>query len=494
MNTVQSNATATADKKTNLKRRRFLKAGAAIGAAASLCTRSISARGRVERPTVLGIGAGGRGRADLEQVSKAGMDVVALCDVFDIRKFANVTNKRLKGLVSVRDAYSGATFGTDYRQMLAELDDKIDAVVISTPDHHHFHAAMQSMLAGKHVYCQKPLTHGIWEARMLAETARKTGVVTQMGNQAHANDHMRRCVELIRAGVVGKVKEIHAWTNRPIWPQGFASPPPAESVPAGVDWKQWIGPAPATPYSSKIAPFAWRGWWDYGTGALGDMACHIMDVGFWSMSEDGKPATPRKVIAQQRGATDFSPPINSQITWDFPTCAFSAEDGFKFFWYDGFVKGQFDQDSWTLDRGGKEYNHPSSEVLDGMDFEKFGSVIIGEEGKLFFNRSRPDWQLRTGSRIENFTWPEETLPRAGGENYGEWHDAIVGKIPRCQSNFSLAGPMTEAILLGVLAQRNSDQPLKWDAEKLQIVGRPELNARIRREYADGWDTKQAFGV
>ena len=173
------------------------------------------------------------------------------------------------------------------------MGDKVDAVTVSTPDHHHFHASVMAMQAGKHVYCQKPLTHGIWEARMMAQIASQTGVKTQMGNQAHANDHMRRCVELIRAGIIGKVKEIHAWTNRPIWPQGFHSPPAKEAVPAAIDWNQWIGPAPWVDYSHLIAPFSWRGWWDYGTGALGDMACHIMDMGYWAMQTRGSPKRDR---------------------------------------------------------------------------------------------------------------------------------------------------------------------------------------------------------
>jgi hypothetical protein len=256
--------------KRKLSRRKFVQlASATAGAAAFSFPVPTIARGRLEKPTVLGIGAGGKGRADLAGAVKAGFDVIALADVVDEKKLGSFKDQRIKSMMQVRDAYPQAQFGTDYREMIADLGGKVDAVIVSTPDHHHFHAGIQAMEAGKHVDCQKPLTHGIWEARMMAQVAAETGVKTQMGNQAHANDHVRRCVELIRAGVVGKVKEIHTWTNRPIWAQGFASPPPAKKVPAAIDWKQWIGPTPWVDYNPAIAPFAWRGWWDYGTGALG---------------------------------------------------------------------------------------------------------------------------------------------------------------------------------------------------------------------------------
>jgi predicted dehydrogenase len=387
-------------------------------------------------------------------------------------------------MAEVRGAYTNAAFFTDYREMIANLGDKIDAVTISTPDHHHFHAAVLAMKAGKHVYCQKPLSHGLWEARMMAKVARETGVKTQMGNQAHANDHMRRCVELIRAGIIGKVKEVHAWTNRPIWPQGFKDRPAKEPVPEWLDWEQWIGPAPFTDYSSNIAPFAWRGWWDYGTGALGDMACHIMDMGYWALM----PGAPRTVQAQQAGATELSPPINSKITWEFGPGQHTAKDGFKFFWYDGYVDAHFDPEKWTLVKQSNEYNHPDAEVLDGMDFEDFGSVIIGEEGKLFFHRGRKNWVVKASSKIDGFAWPAPTLPRARNQdNYDEWLDAIHGKVPQGESNFLHAGPFTETILLGTLAQRVPDTRLEWDADKLEIKGRPELKKLIQRPYRKGWE-------
>jgi predicted dehydrogenase len=441
------------------------------------------ARGALERPAIAGIGSGGKGRADIGGAKGVGFEVAALVDIVDASKLSAVEG-RLKSMAESQKQFSSARFFTDYREMIAEMGDRIDAVTVSTPDHHHFHAAMLAMRAGKHVYCQKPLTHGIWEARMLAETARDTGVKTQMGNQAHAGDHMRRCIELIRSGVIGGVKEVHAWTNRPIWPQGFSAPPKAEPVPTGIDWEQWIGPAPWVDYSSHIAPFSWRGWWDFGTGALGDMACHIMDMGYWALMPDG----PQRVTAHQEGATRISPPINSRIEWEFAPGKHTADDGFRYFWYDGYVNAKFDRAKWKLVKDGEDYNHPDETVLNGMDFKKFGSVVIGEEGKLFFHRGNRNWVLQTSSKIDGFEWPAETIPRATGQNnYQDWLDAINGDIDQAASGFALAGPMTETILLGVLAQRVPDSTLEWDNTKMEVKGRPDLKQYIQREYRDGWN-------
>ncbi|MDV6033753.1 MAG: Gfo/Idh/MocA family oxidoreductase [Phycisphaera sp. RhM] len=478
-------------KRSRVSRRTFHRAAAAtFGAAAGFHFFPALADKKLEKPTLAAIGAGGKGLSDINGAAKAGFQVVSLVDVVDARRLANLPGdkkaaSRLKKLSGVREQYSDASFYRDYREMLADVGDKVDAVTVSTPDHHHFHASAMAMLAGKHVYCQKPLTHGIWEARMLNELATRTGVKTQMGNQAHANDHMRRCVELVRAGIVGKVQEIHAWTNRPIWPQGFAKPPEKEPVPDAIDWQQWCGPAPFVDYSSRIAPFAWRGWWDYGTGALGDMACHIMDMGFWAM--DAKSA--RSVRATQAGATDLSPPINSVLKWEFDATPYSAKDGFAFHWYDGYIDAKFDRQSWQLIKNGDEYNHPSKEVLGDVDFSRYGSVIIGDAGKLFFNRSRNIWVLETGESIDGFDWPDPSLPRASEQNsYVEWMDAISGKIDQAESHFGHSGPMTEMILLGVIAQRNPDETLQWDSRSMTIQGRDDLSKRVRRDYRQGWES------
>lgn len=466
-----------------LSRRTFGKAASAtIAAQFGAAYIPAHAFGKMEKPALAGIGAGGKGRTDIDQSEKAGFHIAALADVVDAPKLKQINDRRLKSMADVRSRYPDTRFYTDYRELISDMGDRIDAVTVSTPDHHHFHASVLAMQAGMHVYCQKPLTHSIWEARTLARIARETGVKTQMGNQAHSGDHMRRCVELIRAGIVGRVQEIHAWTNRPIWPQGFDAPPPAEPIPDAIDWEQWIGPAPWVDYSSRIAPFSWRGWWNYGTGALGDMACHIMDMGHWAMF----PAKPLSVMAQQQGATELSPPINSKITWQFEPGEHSSKEGFRYFWYDGYVDAHFEPDGWKLVKNGEEYNHPDDDILEGLSFKDYGSVIIGDRGKLYFNRSRNQWVVKPSSILDGFDWPDESIHRAGGDNYGEWMDAITGKIEQGESHFGHSGPLTETVLLGVLAQRIPDTKLTWDSGNLQIKGREDLQHLIQREYRDGW--------
>lgn len=473
-----------------LSRRSFGKlAGASAAATFGFQFIPSHAWGQLTKPALAGIGSGGKGKADITGSDYAGFKVVALADVVVGKKVKN-PSKKLKSVAEMQERYNEAKLYSDYREMLDAMGDKIDAVTVSTPDHHHFHASILAMKAGKHVYCQKPLCHGIWEARMMTKVAKETGVKTQMGNQAHANDHMRRCVELIRSGVIGKVKEVHAWTNRPVWPQGFKTAPEKQPVPEWLDWEQWIGPAPWVDYNEVIAPFAWRGWWDYGTGALGDMACHIMDMGYWALM----PGAPRSVKAQQNGATELSPPINSIIEWDFGPSQYTAQKGFKYFWYDGYIDAQFDRKTWTLKKASNEYNHPGEDVLEGKSFKDFGSVIIGEEGKLFFHRQRNNWIVETSHKIDGFTWPEKTLHRAGGPedrnaNYVEWMDAIHGRLNDGLSGFGHAGPFTEVVLLGVIAQRNSGQKLQWDSRKMEIKGRPELKKLIKRDYRKGWEIK-----
>ena len=431
-----------------------------------------------------GIGSGGKGRVDISESAKVGMHVAALVDVVDTKnlkisegKDAKKLRSRLSSMGATRKGYPDAKFYTDYREMFHDMGDKIDAVTVSTPDHHHFHASVMAMKAGKHVYCQKPLTHGIWEARTLTRLARETGLKTQMGNQAHANDHMRRVVELLGAGVIGKVKEVHAWTNRPIWAQGFAKPPVAEKPLPGIDWEQWVGPAPWVDYSAKIAPFAWRGWWNYGTGALGDMACHIMDLPYWGLGL----TSPVSVEAKQVGGTELSAPINSTITYDF------ANEGVKLYWYDGQIGASFDADNWRLNKG--EFNHPDESVLEGADYKQYGSVIVGEKGKLFFNRKQNIWFVKPSSALpDEKDWPKPSVPRARNQNnYAEWLDSITGKVERGQSDFAYAGPFTETILLGCVAQKNPGEKLKWNADKLSFEGRTDLDKEIKRDYRKGWE-------
>lgn len=476
------------DKKTpkdQLTRRKFGKvAGAAASTAFGFQFVPSHVWGANSTPALAGIGIQGKGSSDIDNSATAGFKVVGLVDVVDSKRTPELDGK-LKGHANKREKYPDAKFYTSYSDMLSDLGDKVDAVTISTPDHHHAHAAVAAMKAGKHVYCQKPLTHGIWEARMLAKVAKETGVKTQMGNQAHAQDHMRRVVELVRAGIIGKVKEVHAWTNRPIWPQGFKTPPPAEKVPAWLDWEQWIGPAPFVDYNRNIAPFKWRGWWHYGTGALGDMACHIMDMSYWACDL----TAPTSVMAKEEGNSEISAPINSTITFQFPKNKYSVDEGIKYMWYDGQIGAKFDRDKWSLIKG--EFNRPK-DVLAGLDHTEskgFGSVIIGEKGELFFNRSKNNWIVRPSSALDGFkNWPEQTVPRARNQNpHDEFYDAVVGKIDQTQGNFDYSGPFTEAVLLGCVAQRVPNTKLEWDAGKMEFKGKPETKKLVKRDYRKGWE-------
>ena len=406
------------------------------------------------------IGIGGKGGSDVTGVAGAGGSILALCDV----------DEKPRGRTKARERFPDATFYHDFREMLEKEAKRIDAVTVSTPDHTHAPAAMMAMKMGKHVYCQKPLTHTIWEARQLAETAREAGVATQMGNQAHAGEPIRRAVELVRAGMLGKVTEVHAWTNRPVWPQGMKSKPAAESVPETLDWDLWLGPAPDQSYSSEYVPFKWRGWWDFGTGALGDMGCHILDMPFWAL--DLKHAL--TVDAEQDSNTDVSGPIWSTITYTFAPG--KHHKALKYMWYDGVSKD-----------GG---HAPPDDVLDGCGMapevavSKFDLVMIGEKGKLFFKRSNVDMVTNPTSLVEAYADTPKTIARVKDED-AEWISAIKGG-PAALSNFDYSGPLTEFVLLGNLAIR-AGQKIDWDGENMKATNCPAVGEFVRRQYRKGWE-------
>ena len=413
--------------------------------------------GANERVRVGCIGIGGKGGSDVADIAAAGADIVALCDVDD--------NRRGKKRKDAREAHPRAQFHRDFRIMLEKNEKRLDAVSVSTPDHTHCHAAVTAMRMGKHVYCQKPLTHSIAEARLMAETAKKYKVATQMGNQAHAGEPIRRAVEWIRAGVIGKVKEVHAWTNRPIWPQGLKGRPKAEAIPAGLDWDLWLGPVQAQAYSSAYCPFKWRGWWDFGTGALGDMGCHIMDMPYWSL--DLK--YPTSVHAESTGNSDVSGPTAATVTYRFAPGKYSDE--LKFVWYDG---DNMPARSVTADCGlGK------AEVA-----KKFDLVMVGEKGKMFFKRSSTDWMITPDVVGTNFKSPEPTIPRVASED-AEWLAACKGGPPAL-SNFANSGPFTEVVLLGNLAIRTGKK-LNWDGPAMKATNCPEADQYIHRRYRKGWE-------
>ncbi len=478
------------EKKTS--RRKFVK-GLGV-AAAALNFQVVPSRvfGANDKITLAGIGTSGKGASDIAGSAGAGFQVTHLCDVVNSEKYPNVGGS----LVKTRKNHPDAKFYEDWREMLDAEGDKIDAVTVSTPDHVHAHASIAAMKKNCHVYCQKPLTHGIWEARQVANVAAKTGVVTQMGNQAHAQDHMRRVVELVRAGLIGDVTEVHAWTNRPIWPQAIPKWPEAEEAPKHVNWDLWIGPAPYREYSSKIAPFKWRGYWDFGTGALGDMACHIMDMSYWA-AELGAPTSVEAFSADGRGAmSDISPPTWATITYQFP--ANNGKKPVKFVWYDGYKDAVFDPDKWRLvssidGKKIREKNLPPKEIMEGMGGDErsgYGSVLIGTRGKLFFNRGKDNWIVKPGNVMDGFDFPEQTLLRARDQNpHNEFYDAIkAGKPLNALSGFHHSGKFSEMVLLGNLAVR-LNKKVEWDSENLKSPNSPEAAKLVKRDYRDGWDLK-----
>jgi len=396
------------------------------------------------------IGCGGKGWSDREGV--CGENIVALCDVDEI------------ALQRAAKKHPGAKLYRDYRRMLDEMKE-LDAVTISTPDHHHAPAAMRAIRRGLHVYVQKPLTHNIWEARQLTEAARRHKVATQMGNQGTSGEEIRRVCEMIWAGAIGPVREVHVWTDRPIWPQGKDRPPGEDPVPKHLDWDLWIGPAPMRPFKDKYPdvdrhvyhPFCWRGWWDFGTGALGDIGCHTINAPMWALKL-GPPSSVEVVDTAEVKKESF--PLWSIIRWDFP--ARGELPPVKLFWYDG---GKLP---------------PKPPEMEDRKLADNGIIYIGEKGKIYAGRLLPE------SRMKEFTPPPPTIPRVpGGNHYEDWIIACKGGRPAC-SNFDFAGPLTETVLLGNIALRLG-RKIYWDSRRLRAIGCPEADAHIRRAYRKGWE-------
>lgn len=406
-----------------------------------------------EKLNIAGIGVGGQGASDLAQMESE--NIVALCDP-DWGHAAHTFKK-----------YPNAKTHKDYRKMLDEQKD-IDAIVVGTPDHHHAFASMAGIRLGKHVYCEKPLTHSVWEARQVAEAAREKKVATQMGNQGQASEETRRLCEFVWAGAVGTVREAHVWTDRPsnglfneYWPQGVNRPKETPEAPATLDWDLWLGPAPQRPYHSIYAPFRWRGWWDFGTGALGDIGCHALDPVCRAL----KLGAPTSVQAASSRVNEETFPLASMVTYQFPARGDMAET--KLVWYDGGLRP------------------PRPDGLnDGDVMGDNGRMIIGDKGFILGNRLYPD------SRRKEFAEPAKTIERSPG-HYKEWIAACKGGKPG-GSNFDWAGPLAETVLLGNVALRVhlrellTRKKLLWDPKELKVTNLPEANEFIRREYRKGW--------
>ncbi len=462
----------TVDQSSTASRRHFLQTGAAAGvgfwvAGGLRAAESSSPNGQVQ---VAGIGVGGKGKSDLKNASAAAK-VVAVCDV---------DPGFLSGALSEYGVDQGFA---DYREMFDKMGDKIDAVTVSTPDHTHAVIAAEAMRRGIHVYCQKPMTRTIYEARRLGEIARESGVVTQMGNQYSAYNPMRKAAYQVRAGMLGNVSEVHVWTNRPVWPQGEARPAPAP-VPTSLDWSAWIGPAPMREYGPGYHPFKWRGWWDFGTGALGDMACHTCNLPFMGLNM----RDPVSVVAVTSGHDGDSYPVRSQIEFQFPEGP--GWDGkprapFKLFWYDGGNKPDnalFADVTLTTKQDGVELPPPSIS----------GCMMIGDKGRMYAAGDYAELGIQILDTDEiKVDYPKS---RGGGDSAHnrEFFDAIKDRSKTTTSNFpDYATPLTETILLGNLAVWNSGadgkgRMVKWDAKNL-TPDDPSLMKIVKPEYHNGFE-------
>lgn len=441
---------------STIPRRRFLlnSAFALTGLSLAGCIHQRPRRSSTGEKLNLGfIGAGGRAEENIARLTDE--NIAALCDVDD------------KNAAKSFSKYPKATRYRDFRKML-EQEKSLDAVVVSTPDHTHAIASIEAMQHGKHVYCEKPLAHSIYEARRMREVAAQTKVVTQMGQQGHAMEGSRRAVEVIRSGAIGKVKELHVWTDRPSgwWPQGVDRPTDTPPAPDTIDWDLWLGPAPARPYHPIYVPFKWRGVWDFGTGAIGDMGVHNLDTAFWAL-ELGLPTSARVVDSSR--ATSNCPPEWSILELQFP--AGKRHGPIKLTWYDG-------------------KKLPPGDLFHGEKITANGSLVIGSKGTLFTRdwhggeSKRDMFMLLPQKEFIDYVSPAPKLPRAP-EHHIEWVRAIKGG-PRAESTFAYASVLTEALLVGMLALRTG-KPIEWDAKNMRAKNCPEAAAFIHPTFRQGWE-------
>jgi predicted dehydrogenase len=436
-----------------VSRRAFLKSATVASAALAF---PYVLRGQAgtanKRLNVACVGVGGRGYDAVKGL--AGENLVAFCDVDDER--AAKTYAEFPGVPHFRD----------YRVMFDKLGSQIDAVTISTPDHMHYPIAVAAMSLGKHVLVEKPLTHTVAEARALAKLAREKKVATQMGNQGHANDGMRVLREWLDAGILGEVREVHSWTNRPIWPQGVGAPDHSKLlpvVPKTLDWDLWLGVAPAREYDPAYAPFKWRGYWDFGTGALGDMGCHIMDGAYWAL----ELTQPTSVEATSANQTDQSPPTGSVVTYHFP------------------ARGSLPPVKWTWYDGGMMPPLPPGLVLD-KPLPNNGTLLVGSKEIVFADTYYDKAVILPQTRMAALAsaLPATSLARVEGGHWAEWIRACKGGAP-AGSNFDYASRLTETVLLSNLAVR-ARRRIEWDTAAMKVTNVPDANQFVSKTYRPGF--------
>ena len=475
---------------SNSSRREFLKNSALTAAGFMIVPRHVlGGKGFLapsDRLTVAAIGTGGKGADDIAHFFRTGkVDIGFLCDV-DTRSAANSVKK-----------FPKAKYYKDWREMLDKESKSIDAVSVSIPDHNHAVATVAAMQLGKHVYTQKPLTHDIYEARTLAEAAKRYKVVTQMGNQGGSGDGVRQLMEWYDADVIGKVHTVYCWTNRPVWPQGIPWPTDKPPVPPELDWNLWIGTAQYRDYINKLVPFNWRGWWDFGTGALGDMGCHIVDPAFRVLdlkyAKDVQASVGSVYVDEfQRGYFPQSCPPSSHVILTFPKTDKTDQD-VTVHWMDGGIQPERPEELL-----------PNEVFGDGGN----GTLFIGTKGKMMCATYGADPKLLPTTRTSEVNVPK-TIPRVPGSaegHYGQWVDACIAGYGKnyLSSPFEFAGPLTEALLMANLAIRGFDirtprasgngydypgryLKLLWDNTNMKVTNFDLANQYVKREYPKGFE-------
>jgi predicted dehydrogenase len=478
-----------ADSAANKSRRNFLKAGAVAAASFMIVPRHVLGGPGFLAPSdklvIAGIGVGGKGESDLNSFYQSGKaDIAYLCDVDDRRAAKS------------RERFPKAKYYKDYREMLDKEAKRIDAVSISTPDHNHAVQAMAAMQLGKHVYVQKPLTHDIYEARALTDAAKRYKVVTQMGNQGASSDGVRQLRDWYDAGIIGDVHTIYAWTDRPVWPQGIPWPTSKSEVPKELDWNLWLGTAPYKDYVDKLVPFNWRGWWDYGTGALGDMGCHLIEAPFSVLglqyASDVQASVGSVYVDEfKRGYFPESCPPSSHVTLTFPKTP-KTQGPVKLHWMDGGIQPVRPEELG-----------PNELFGDGGN----GTLFVGTKGKMMSSTYSENPRLLPLSRNEEVK-VKQTVPRVpGGINghYAQWVEGCIAGYGKKQMSapFEISGPLTESLLMANLAIRGYDiqKPkangegveypgrsvkLLWDNQNMRITNFDEVNQFVKRDYREGW--------
>lgn len=469
-------------------RRSFIKASSLAASSFFIVPRHVLGKGFIppsDKLNIAGIGVGGKGRSDLASFAKSpNVNIVALCDVDDRQAVTSRTN------------FPKAKYYKDFREMLSKENKSIDAVSISTPDNTHAVATLAAMQLGKHVYTQKPLTHDIYEARILGQAAKKYKVITQMGNQGGSGNGVRRMKEIYDSGIIGQVNKVLCWTNRPVWPQAIPTDN-IDPIPAELDFDLWLGPAPKVGYNQAYLPWNWRGWWPYGTGALGDMACHIMDPVYrilpilYPVSVECSVAGTWTFTLREKDHNPDWTPFSSTIHLDYPRN--DGKGNIKVSWYDGGILPERPEELLP----GEAFGNPDGGVL-----------FIGDKGKLMADCYGANPRLLPLKKNETLNIPE-TIKRVPNEDhYLNWVDACIAGYGKGQTSspFEYAAPFTESILIGNLALRswmlrdapealktadkyNGRKKLLWDAKNMKVTNYDLANQYVKRDYRDGWELK-----